>query len=66
MVYYGIQNGEEVYTGITKQDLAKRLYQHNYSGKNLDELVEQVGGLTRNQARTVEQYWIENGSANAL
>jgi len=66
VVYYGLQNGEEVYTGITKQDLAKRLYQHNYGGKNLDDLVAQVEGLTRNQARAVEQYLIENGSANAL
>ena len=46
--------------------MAKRLYQHNYSGKNLDDLVEQVSGLTRNQARAVEQYLIDTGSANAL
>ncbi|MCK4260914.1 MAG: hypothetical protein KAX49_18195, partial [Halanaerobiales bacterium] len=66
VVYYGIKNGEEVYTGITRQELAKRLYQHNYSGKNLDDLVEQVSGLTRSQARSIEQYLIENGTANAL
>ncbi|WP_273228340.1 hypothetical protein, partial [Geosporobacter ferrireducens] len=66
IVYHGIKNGEEVYTGITKQELAKRLYQHNYSGKNLDDLVEQISGLTRNQARAVEQYLIENSTANAL
>jgi len=63
-----MKNGEEVYTGITKQELAKRLYQHNsgVNGKGLDTLNEIVNGLTRNQARSIEQYLIENGSANAL
>lgn len=65
-VYFGIKNGEPVYTGITKQQLAKRLYQHNYNGKGFDTLVEQVNGLTKNQARAVEQYLIENGSANVF
>nr|MBP9985137.1 hypothetical protein [Prevotella sp.] len=65
-VYYGVKNGEEVYTGITKQELAKRLYQHNYNGKDFETLVEQVSGLTKNQARAIEQYLIENGPANAL
>ncbi len=65
-VYYGVKNGEEVYTGITKQELAKRLYQHNYNGKGFETLVEQVSGLTKNQARAIEQYLIENGPANAL
>ena len=65
-VYYGIKDGEAVYTGITKQDLAKRLYQHNYKGKAFDDLDTIIGGLTRNQARAVEQYLIENGSASAL
>lgn len=55
-----------MYTGITKQELAKRLYQHNYNGKGFDNLVEQVNGLTRNQARAIEQYLIENGPANAI
>jgi 5-bromo-4-chloroindolyl phosphate hydrolysis protein len=63
-----MKDGEAVYTGISKQDLAKRLYQHNYgpNGKGLDYLEEQLSGLTRNQARAVEQYLIENGSANAM
>jgi len=65
-VYYGMQNEKGVYTGITKQDLNKRLYQHNYNGKNFDSLSEQYVGLTRNQARAIEQYFIENGTANAL
>ena len=65
-VYFGVKNGESVYTGITKQELAKRLYQHNYNGKGFDTLIEQVGGLTKNQARAVEQYLIENGPANAM
>ncbi len=66
VVYYGIKNGKEVYTGITKHELAKRLYQHNYNGKGFETLVEQVKGLTRNQARAIEQYLIENGPANAM
>lgn len=68
VVYYGVKDGEAVYTGITKQDLAKRLYQHNYGpkGKGLDYLEEKVSGLTRNQARAIEQYLIENGPANAM
>ena len=65
-IYFGVKNGESVYTGITKQELAKRLYQHNYTGKGFDTLVDQANGLTRNQARSVEQYLIENGPANAL
>ena len=65
-VYFGIKNGEAVYTGITKQELVKRLYQHNYNGKGFEELSKQVGGLAKNQARAVEQYFIENGPANAL
>ncbi|PQQ66834.1 polymorphic toxin-type HINT domain-containing protein [Acetivibrio saccincola] len=65
-VYYGMQNEKGAYTGITKQDLNKRLYQHNYNGKNFDSLSEQYVGLTRNQARAIEQYFIENGTANAL
>ncbi|WP_084758062.1 GIY-YIG nuclease family protein, partial [Defluviitalea phaphyphila] len=65
-VYYGIQDGEAVYTGITKQDLEKRLYQHNYKGKGFDRLLKQYDGLTRNQARAIEQYYIEKGPANLL
>jgi RHS repeat-associated protein len=65
-VYQGITNGESVYTGITKQELSTRLYQHNYGGKGLDYLQETFSGLTRNQARSIEQYFIENGPGNAL
>ena len=67
-VYYGIDanTGDAVYTGITKQGLESRLYQHNRQGKNFSHLDEQYSGLTRNQARAVEQYLIENGHANQL
>ena len=67
-VYYGIYGKERdaVYTGITKQDLESRLYQHNRQGKNFSRLDERYSGLTRNQARAVEQYLIENGHANQL
>ena len=58
-VYKGIsQNGEEVYTGITKQKLSARLYQHNRAGKNFKRLDELFSGLTRNQARVIETYKI--------
>ena len=67
-VYYGIYGKERdaVYTGITKQDLESRLSQHNRQGKNFVKLNEQYSDLTRNQARAVEQYLIENGHANQL
>lgn len=56
-----MKNGNAEYTGITKQDLADRLYQHNYNGKGFDDLQPQFSELTRNQARSIEQYYIENG-----
>lgn len=62
-VYFAKKDGKYVYTGITKQPLEKRLYQHNH-GKNVkgfSKLDEQFGNLTRNQARAIEQYFIENG-----
>ena len=54
--------------GITKQELSTKLYQHNYGegGKGLDYLQEMFSGLTRNQARAIEQYFIENGPGNAM
>lgn len=67
-VYDGIlMDKTDVYTGITKQSLETRLYQHNYTrvingvvkeGKGLSDLVPITGGLTRNQARAVEEYYI--------
>lgn len=41
-----------------------RLSQHNASGKGFQRLEEQFSGLTRNQARAIEQYYIENGPNN--
>lgn len=63
-VYFGIKNGEAQYTGITRQTLNARLSQHNASGKGFQRLEEQFSGLTRNQARAMEQYYIENGPNN--
>ena len=67
-VYFGIDKntGEAVYTGITKQGIDKRLRQHIQNGKSFSHLDEQLSGLTRNQARAIEQYLIENGDANTL
>ena len=65
-VYQGTIGGEPVYTGITRQELSARLYQHNYGGKGLDKLQELFPELTRNQARAIEQYFIENGPGNAM
>lgn len=54
--------GDGIYTGITKQDLEKRLAQHVYQKKPFEKLVQQTTEkLTRNQARAVEQQWIEKG-----
>jgi len=57
-VYFGIKKGEAQYTGITKQTLDARLSQHNANGKGFQRLEEQFSGLTRNQARAIEQYYI--------
>lgn len=59
-VYHGIKNDNRVYTGITKQPLKVRLMQHNYAGKGFSDLELQFSNLTRNQARPIEQYLIEN------
>ncbi len=60
-VYFGMKDGEAKYTGITKQSKNARLNQHNNAGKGFDDLDIQYDGLTRNQARAIEQYFIENG-----
>ncbi len=50
--------GDLIYTGITKQPIKRRLYQHQLSGKPFDELKVIHQGLTRNQARAIETYRI--------
>lgn len=58
-VYKGIgTNGDDVYTGITKQSLKKRLGQHQRAGKPFVDLKPYNTGLTRNQARAIETYKI--------
>lgn len=58
-VYKGVQGDNEVYTGITRQSLEKRLYQHNhYKHKDYSILTPKYTGLTRNQARSIETYLI--------
>lgn len=58
-VYFGIdKNGNFVCTGITKQSKNARLRQHQNNGKPFGDLVAQYDGLTRNQARAIEQYFI--------
>lgn len=59
VVYHGIEDGEKKYTGITMQELETRRKQHNRSGKNFSKLDPAHRNLTRNQARTLEQYYIE-------
>ena len=68
-VYFGIdEQGNPVYTGITKQTLKDRLYQHNHpnkkssvQSKNFSRLDVKYDNLSLNQARALEQYHIENG-----
>ena len=61
-VYFGLENEEKTYVGITRQKLSRRRYQHNhFGGKNFDRLDPQYENLTRNQARALEQYHIKNG-----
>jgi hypothetical protein len=61
-VYYGTRNGVEVYVGITKQSLVTRLWQHNYLKYRFDKLTPIADGLTKRQARAIEQALIENNS----
>ncbi len=62
MVYFGqLDDDSFVYTGITKQTLNDRLTQHQRQGKEFVDLLPQHENLTRNQARALEQYYIENG-----
>lgn len=66
VVYFGIQDSADaVYTGITRQSPKIRLQQHNHNGKSFSDLAAQYKDLTRNQARALEQYYIEHGP-NAL
>lgn len=57
-VYHGIKQGKAQYTGITKQTKQARLYQHNRTGKEFEDLEIVYKDLTRNQARSIEQYFI--------
>lgn len=60
-VYFGVKDDAAYYTGITKQTKDARLAQHLRKGKDFDDLDVVFDGLTRNQARALEQYLIENG-----
>ena len=63
-VYYGMVDGSAKYTGITKQDLEVRRLQHKNNKKyprDFEKLREVHSNLTRNQARALEQYHIEEG-----
>ena len=63
-VYAAIDpNGDEVYSGITKQSREARLGQHQRNEKPFVDLNFRFEGqtFTRNQARALEQYYIENG-----
>lgn len=66
VVYFGKSKdtGDFVYSGITKQDLDVRCSQHNRKSKNFEKLVPVFGEetrFTRNQARALEQYFIDFG-----
>ena len=60
-VYFGVIDNEYEYTGITRQKIGVRLSQHRRKGKMFDRLEIQYSNLTKNQARAIEQYYIENG-----
>ncbi len=66
-VYFGVDDsGDVIYVGITRQDLDKRLAQHRRAGKPFKDLEMQHDGLTRNQAKALEQYYIDgHGGARA-
>ena len=56
-VYYGVRDGEKVYAGISR-NLQKRALQHGDRFEKLIPISNQP--LTRNQARSVEQYLIDS------
>ena len=62
-VYFGVEGGVEKYVGITRQNLETRRMQHNCRSnkhrKNFSELKDKFNSLTRNQARSIEQCFIE-------
>ena len=60
-VYHGKAGGKYTYTGITKQSIDRRLYQHRVTGKPFEGLDKAYEDLTRNQARAIEQYHIIMG-----
>ena len=66
-VYLALRDSDDVYVGITKQDIVARLKQHNRIRKNNNKplftdliAVKQDAYLTRNQARAVEEYLIHD------
>ena len=58
-VYFGMIGEDVRYVGITRQEPKKRLAQHLAAGKGFTDLPEKHRRLTRNQARAVEQYYID-------
>ncbi|MFN3168772.1 MAG: polymorphic toxin-type HINT domain-containing protein [Phycisphaeraceae bacterium] len=68
-VYVAYRRGQVVYVGITKQDPAKRLKQHNgfWGGyKNFDDVKRVSTNITRRQARAIEQAFIEKYTLQKL
>jgi hypothetical protein len=61
-VYFGYDKntGTEIYVGYTSQTISNRQSQHDKSkyNKNIDIVASYIG-LTKNQARAIEQYYIE-------
>lgn len=60
-VYHGMENGKATYTGITRQSKNRRLAQHRRNGKTFDDLEIKHENLTRNQARALEQRYMNKG-----
>jgi len=64
-VYFGIDYDNIArYVGITKQAIESRWAQHVANGKPFETLMQLYEGLTRNQVRAIEQYYIENGPSD--
>ena len=58
------ETGKVLYVGISKQDLEKRLAQHLANDKPFKQAIKPIiegktENLTKNQARAIEQYYIE-------
>ena len=66
-MYFGLENEEKTYVGITRQELSRRRYQHNhFGGKNFSDLKAKHNDLTRNGIKNKYHDAAEEWAANYI